>query len=116
MNKPTIELTEKRYMVINVMHVYRANFNDTFYIEDLKFDLDDLCKDELVWFDPYLGRSKLNKTLVAINYCTNQEIKVLEKTNDIITEHVVDGMFECVISEPFDDSVFLASHISFRRP
>ena len=114
MNKPIIELTEKRYMIINVMYVHKANFNDTYYIEDLVFDLDELCKDELVWFDPYLGRSKINATLVAISYCSNHGMKVLEKKNDEVTEHTVDGIFECVISEPFVQSVFLASHISFR--
>lgn len=114
MNKPIIELTEKRFMIINVMYVHKANFNDTHYIEDLVFNLDELCKDELVWFDPYLGRSKINDTLVAISYCGNGEIKILEKKNDEIKEHIVDGIFECIISEPFDESLFLASHISFR--
>ena len=114
MNKPIIELTEKRFMIINVMYVQKANFNDTYYIEDLVFDLDELCKDELVWFDPYLGRSKINDTLVAISYCGNNEIKILAKKNGEIKEHITDGIFECIISEPFDESLFLASHISFR--
>ena len=114
MNKPIIELTENRFMIINVMYVHKANFNDTYYIEDLVFDLDELCKDELVWFDPYLGRSKINDTLVAISYCGNNEIKILAKKNDVIKEHMADGIFECIISEPFDESLFLASHISFR--
>ena len=114
MNKPIIELTEKRFMIINVMYVHKANFNDTHYIEDLVFDLDELCEDELVWFDPYLGRSKIDDTLVAISYCGNNEIKILAKKNGEIKEHIADGIFECIISEPFDESLFLASHISFR--
>ena len=113
-SKPMIDLKEKRYLVINVMCVFRANFNDTFYIEDLKFDLDELCKEELVWIDPYLGKSIINKTTIAITHCMDEELRILVNEDGVIKEHIIDRMFECILCEDYDNSKMLSSHISLR--
>ena len=115
LEKPVIYKSEKRNMVINVMHVFRANFNDTYYLEDYTFDLDELYKDELVWFDPYLGRSKINDTKVAISYVSDDNMNVLVDDGKSIKEENVDGLRECILCEDCDESRMLASHISFRR-
>lgn len=113
--KPIIIKTEKRYMVINVMYVFRANFNDTYYLEDYTFDLDELYKEELIWFDPYLGRSKINNTKIAISYVSDNNMIILVDKDGSIKEQSVDGILEGIICEDYDESMMLASHISFRR-
>ena len=69
MNKEVIIDTNKFKKVhVTIQYVFRANFNDTYYLEELIFNLDDLNKEKLNWFDPYNKRSKINNTLVAIKY------------------------------------------------
>ena len=51
-----------------------ANFNDTYWLEEIMVDLNELRdKQELIWFDPFNGRSKENNTLVAISYASDDE-------------------------------------------
>ena len=112
--KPIIELTQKRYIVINVMHVFRCNFNDTYYLEELKFDLDEVYKDELVWIDPYLGRSKINDSSIAILSCKDEELIILEKKKNTTKEHVIERGYNAILCEDYDKSLLLASHIHLR--
>lgn len=111
--KPIITVSRELYLTITIMHVFRANFNDTYYLDKVFFNLNDLNKEELTWIDPYNGRSKFNNTLIALAYCSDEGFVILEKNNGIIKEHYERELYlDVICSEPFDDSVFLASHIS----
>ena len=86
--------------------------DESYLVIDLS---DELYKDELVWFDPYLGRSKINDTKVAISYVSDDNMIVLVDDGKSIKEENVDGLRECILCEDCDESRMLASHISFRR-
>lgn len=109
--KPINESTKDLVVKVEVMNVHKANFNDTYYLETLTIDLTSLNMNELTWFDPYLGKSKINDTEVAIYRWNDEEITILEKTNGEIIEHTHDIIMDCVLTEDVDKSVFLASHI-----
>lgn len=113
--KPTIITKRELCLTLRVMHVFRANFNDTYFLEKVVIDLKDLNKDELTWIDPYNGKSKINNTLIALAYCSDDEYVILEKTGEVIKEHEERELYMDVICcEDFDDSVLLASHIGIQ--
>lgn len=56
------------YLEITIEYIYKANFNDSYYLETNYIKLDDFAKDELLWINPYNGRSKRNDTLIAIKH------------------------------------------------
>lgn len=111
-DRPIIEVTQKRSISYQIMHVYKANFNDTYYLERYKFDVDEIPKDRLVWIDPFFGRSKRNNIEVAIKYISDDEIIILEKKDNIIKEHRADIIMDIIICEDFDNSTLLACHIN----
>ena len=41
-----------KYLELTIEHVFRANFNDSHYLETIHLDLNDLVKKESVWLDP----------------------------------------------------------------
>ncbi|MBE6632832.1 MAG: hypothetical protein E7620_00660 [Ruminococcaceae bacterium] len=104
-----------KYLELTIEYVFKANFNDSYYLETLYLDLDDLIKDEFVWIDPYHKRSKLNDTLIAVKYVSDEEYVILQKQGESIQEFrsPIDSVFIC--SEDFDQSGLLASHIRFRK-
>lgn len=104
-----------QYLELTIEYVFRANFNDSYYLEKIYLDLDDLIKDELVWIDPYHGRSRINDTLIAVKYCSDEEYILLEKHGDEIKEYKgsIDWIHTC--SEDFDSSMLLASHLWFKK-
>ena len=108
-------MREYKYLELTIEHVFRANFNDSYYLETIHLDLNDLVKKESVWLDPYNGRSKINNTFIAIKHYSDEEYVILKKQGEIIQEfkYPIDFMFIC--SEDFDKSVLLASHIRFRK-
>ena len=112
LNLKTKVETEKKYEVnYFVCLVFRANFNDEMYLEDGKIDVDDLKDKPLVWFDPYLGRSKKDKTEVAITKVTDDDFTLLVRKNgEIVKEEK--GSWSYILCEDFDDSCLLASHIT----
>lgn len=115
MNKEVIIDTNKFKKVnVTIQYVFRANFNDTYYLEELIFNLDEINKEELNWFDPYNNRSKVNNTLVAIKYVSNDKFIILEKKDDKIIEHVNENYQDCILVEDYDTSMLLASHINLR--
>lgn len=108
--KPIITTT-KGYISVNILNVFKCNFNDTYYLESLKIDINTLDKDNLTWFDPFNGRSKINDTMVAIKYCSDTEFIILEKKNNIIKESKTEKHMDYIICEEYNDSMLLASHI-----
>lgn len=115
MNK-RITATEYRYLELTVMHVFRANFNDSYYHETIYIDLNDFNGDEPLWIDPYNGRSKTNETLISVEYCSDKEYVILEKNKDTVKaseRRAISSLYICC--EDYDSSMLLASHINFRK-
>ena len=110
-DKPIIETKKVNSIIVTIQHVFRANFNDTYWLEEIIINLDELDKDKLTWFDPFKGRSKINDTLVAIKYVSDDKFIILKNKANVITEIEKENYFDCIICEDFDRSVMLASHI-----
>lgn len=113
-NKPVIETVKVKKIRITVQYVFRANFNDTYWLEENTINLDELDRNNLTWFDPYNGRSNINNTLIAIAYCSDEKMIVLEKCGDKIKENEIKYPYEHILCEDFNDSMMLAAHISHR--
>lgn len=113
-SKPTINTSKIKKISITIQYVFRANFNDTYFLDNIIINLDELNKDELTWFDPFYGRSKLNNTTIAIAYCSDDEFIVLEKKNDIINKATTKSYMDYIVCEDYDESMLLASHITLR--
>lgn len=115
MNKEVIIETNKvKSVLITIQYVFRANFNDTYWLEEKNINLDELDKDDLTWFDPFNGRSKINNTLVAIKYVSDDKLVILKKIDNKISEHENKSYIEHIICEDYDASLLLASHIRVR--
>ena len=111
MEKIKILTNKYKYLSFTIQHVFKANFNDTYYFETMYVDIDELTDKELVWIDPFNKRSKFNNLLVALSYIDENKYIIYIKQDEKITKEEVNVTLECIVSEPFDDSVFLASHI-----
>lgn len=111
MNQPIIETVNVKNISIVIQNVFKANFNDTYWLEEVKIDLDTLDRDALTWFDPFHGRSNHNQITVAIAYCSDEKFVILEKNGDNIKEYETKSPFECIISEDHNDSMLLAAHL-----
>ena len=108
-------ISKYNYLELMIGYVAKGNFNDFYYLEKLYLNLDEIVKDELVWIDPYNGKSKINNNLIAVKYYTNDEYIILEKNADSIreTKYPIDYLYIC--SEKFDNDTLLVSHITFRK-
>ena len=114
-NKVVITTNKIKKVVCVVQHVFKANFNDTYYLDEAVIDLDSLRNDdELFYFDPFMGRSKINDTMVAILKVSDEEFTIVTKKNGVISYKTKDSYLDFILTEPFDDSVFLAANISLR--
>ena len=112
--KPIIETVKIKKIRIVIQYVFRASFNDTYWLEEKTINLNELDREKLTWFDPYNGRSNINDTLIAIYYCSDEKMIVLEKRGDKIKENEVKSPYEHILCEDFDDSKMLAAHIAHR--
>ena len=106
---------EYKYLELTIQYVFRANFNDSYYLETLYLDLNDLDKDELVWFDPYNGRSKINETLIALKKISKNTYMIYEKAKKEIKERKVNVESLYICAEDYDSSMLLSTHINFRK-
>ena len=114
-NKVVINASKIKKVVCVVQHVFKANFNDTYYLDEVVIDLESLRQDdELFYFDPFMGRSKINDTMIAISYVSDEKFTIVIKKNGVINYKTTDSYLDFIITEPFDDSVFLAANISLR--
>lgn len=114
-NKVIIKANKVKKVVCVVQYVFKANFNDTYYLEEIVMDLESIKEDgELFYFDPFMGRSKINDTMVAISYVDDNKFTLLVKKNGEVSKESNTCFLGFTISEPFDDSMFLAAHINFR--
>ena len=112
LNKPIIEATKIKRIKVTIQYVFRANFNDTYWLEEMMIDLNELKNSqEWIWFDPFNGRSKENDTLVAIFYVSDDKFVVLEKKKDVVTKKEIENISEHILCEDYDESMLLAAHI-----
>ena len=104
-----------KYLAFSIEYVFRANFNDTYYLETVYIDLEDLKNGELKWIDPYHGRGKQHKTQVALQSFSDTEYVLLERKDGVVKQRKlrIDDTYICC--EDFDESRLLASHIDFRK-
>ena len=112
--KPIIETNKVKKLLVTVQNVFRANFNDTYWLEERVIELDELDRENLTWFDPYFGRSNVNDTLIAIAYCSDEKLIILEKRNDTIKEVSTSKISDCIFCEDFNEYMMLASHIRMK--
>ena len=110
MERPTIEVNKAKRLRICVEYVFRASFNDTYFLEEHTIDLNDLDKNQLTWFDPFCGRNEKNDLTVAVSYCSDNELIVWEKKNGEIKKLPKSRSYTAC--EDFDDSKMLAAHIN----
>ena len=96
--KPIIEIKKRTKLKITVAYVFKANFNDTYWLEEFSIDLNGLKdKTELVWFDPYNGRNQASDVLVAVANASDEKFILLEKRKgeikrfetELPVEHIV---------------------------
>lgn len=111
-DKPIIETTKRTRLSIIVEYVFRANFNDTYWLEKMDFDFEKLDRDHLTWIDPYNGRSKIGNTKIALSYCSDDRFVILIKENGVITEEERTATFDCILCEDYDDSLLLSARVT----
>jgi hypothetical protein len=61
-----------------------------------------------------MGKSKINDTMVAISSISDEYFSIVIKKNNEMSIKKMETIFDIVITEPFDDSMFLAVHINLR--
>ena len=109
--KIIIDTTERKRLEVVIQYVFRASFNDTYYLEEFSIELAKLDKEQPMWIDPFAGRSKSGETMVAITYYSDDEFVILEKTGDKIKESKVKRGYDYIVCEDYDESMLLATHI-----
>ena len=113
-NKPIIKAVKVKKIRIVIQYVFRANFNDTYWLEEKTINLNELDREKLTWFDPYNGKSKQNATRVAVSYCSDEKIVILEESDGDTKEQTSERGIDCVVSEDYDENTFIAAHISMQ--
>ena len=112
-NKPFITLGEKKILSITVEYVFRANFNDTYWLFETELDPLSLDTEKLTWLDIYNGRSK-NGTTIAVLRCSDAELVILEKSGNNIKEIASDSFGQCILCEDYDESMMLSARIKYK--
>ena len=107
-------VSKYRFLEMTIEYVFRANFNDSYYLETVYVDLFDLDKDEPVWIDPYNGRSKVNDNMIALVSCSDEGFTILDRRGDVVKKTKYPVMFDHICCEDYNDSMLLASHIRIR--
>lgn len=113
--RPLFNYEKAKSVWIVVQLVFKANFNDTYYLSEKKIPLDELDRDALTWFDPYDGNSNKGGTLVAIAECSDEEFVLLEKCGDIIKKHRHTNSIGCIVDEDNNESTLLAAQICITK-
>ena len=114
MDKLIIEAKKIKTVLLTIQYVFRANFNDTYWLEEKEFVLENLDTTKLTWFDPFNGRSKINDTTVAIKYVSDETFTILENKNGVIKEYSNKPYIDYIACEDYNESVMLAAHIRCR--
>ena len=107
-------ISKYRFLEMTIEYVFRANFNDSYYLETVYVDLSDLDKDEPVWIDPYNGRSKVRDNTIALVSCSDEGYTILDRRGDAVKETRYPIKFDHICCEDYDDSKLLSSNIRIR--
>lgn len=110
-----IKLSDYKYLSITVEYVFKANFNDTYYLETNYFDIDNLRGNEPLWIDPYNGKSKIGNTEIALGDFFDEEFIIFEKKNGTIKENRKCLGMEHICCEDYNDSMLLSARIGLSR-
>ena len=113
-NKPIIETKKYKRLSITIEYVFRAYFNDTYWLEELNFDLYQLAGEKPIWIDPYHGRSKTGSTSIAVLSCSDEKLVLLKNENGTVKKEEADSFWGCTLCEDYDESLLLAAHIRIR--
>ena len=114
LNQPIIETAKRKKLSITVEYVFKANFNDTYWLEKSDFDFEHLDRDKLTWIDPYNGRSKTNGMQIALAYCSDEKFVILKKENGVITSEEASVLWGCILCEDYNESLLLSARIDVR--
>ena len=106
-----IQLNKIKGIRVSVEYVFRANFNDTYWLDESVIDIDKIDKDKLSWFDPFYGKSKINDTCVAILEITDEKIAILQNKNGEITKLEAKSYIGITLCESFDSSRLISARI-----
>ena len=114
MKKTIVNSKKYTQLCVSVRYVFRANFNDTYFIEDHKTELGTLDGKELSFFDPYYGNGKGSLAEVALAFVDDDKFVLYEKRADVIKKVEHDIMLEHIVCDDNDESTLIAAHISIR--
>ena len=114
LDKPILKAKKASCLSVTVQYVFKANFNDTYYLDNRIIGIDELDKTRLMWFDPFLGKSCHNDITVAIAYVSDKKLVVLEKQNGEIKKSESAVFPECIVCEDHDEAKLLAAHITLK--
>lgn len=110
----TATVTTERYtkIHISVFLVQRCNFNDERLIESKVISVSDIKDKPLLWLDPYLGKFDTGKVKIAITGISDDKFTLLERRGTEAAERTSESIFKSVIiSDDYDSSLLIASHI-----
>ena len=111
MEKPSFNDAPFDTLAITVQYVFRANFNDSYYLDTYEINISELPIDGLHWFDPYFGRSKKGTTRVALVACGKEYFTMRADEDGKITEQKLEPYMDFIVCEDYDESMMLAAHI-----
>ena len=109
---PEFEEAERYNISVTIMYVFRANFNDTYYLDKKIIEISSLENKELVWFDPYFGRTKTNVRFAIAGFKNNNLIIYELNEKGEYIEHIQEPYMDCIFCEDYDASMLIASHVS----
>lgn len=113
--KPRIDSAVGDKLVITVQYVFRANFNDSYFLDSYEINIDELSREGLYWFDPYFGRSKKGTTRVALAAVGKDYFTFLKDEGGKITKEKLELYMDFIVCEDYDESMMLAAHITTRK-
>ena len=111
--KPIIETTKYKKLSITVENVFKANFNDSYWLCEKSIDIEELNKDELIWFDPYLGKSDVGVE-IALSYCSDEKFIILEKREDKTVEHVIRSYSRYIVCDDDGELMLISSYVKLK--
>jgi hypothetical protein len=112
--KPTFKDAPFSVLHISVQYIFRANFNDAYFLDEYEIPIDTLPRDTLYWFDPYFGKSKRGVTRTALVAYGEDYFTMRSDEDGKITEQRLEPYMDFIVCEDYDETKMLAAHISAR--
>lgn len=109
-----ISFKDYKYLAVSIERVFRASFNDTYYIETVYYEIDELLKKE-EWIDPYNGRSRVGDTQVCLGGVYEDGFVIFERKNGSVAEKKFPLGWEHICAEDYDSSTLLSARIGLSR-